>query len=96
MPAKDSPVRVVVRRRMNDHGTLTVEVGATNETRHVCAYATPELRRRLASLQAGTELPLSMSRIGVRANVWRAVGVAEERSARSAGVTSEKRTIKPI
>jgi hypothetical protein len=96
MPAKDSPVRVVVRRPMNDHGTLTVELGATNETRHVCAYATPELRRRLASLQAGTELLLSMSRIGVRANVWRAVDATAERSAGSADATADRRTRQPL
>jgi len=96
MSAPDSPVRVVVRRPMNDHGTLTVELDATNETRHVCAYATTALRRRLASLSAGTELLLAMSRIGIRANVWRAVGVAEERSAGMAAATSDGRRIQPL
>jgi len=33
---------------MNDHGTMTVELRYANETRHLCEYATPHLRRRLA------------------------------------------------
>jgi hypothetical protein len=84
MPARDSS-RVVVRRPMNDHGTMTVELCGANETRHVCEYATPDLRRRLAVLPAGTEVLLSMSRIGVRANVWRAVAAVETPAAETGG-----------
>ena len=73
-----APDRVVVRRRMNDHGTTTVERCAANETRHVCAYATPDLRRRLAGCPDGETLLLSMFRIGGRANVWRAAAVGED------------------
>ena len=71
------PARVVVRRPMNDHGTVTVELPATNETRHVCEYATPDLRRRLAALPPGGEILVSLSRVGGRANVWRAVAAAD-------------------
>lgn len=81
---------------MNDHGTMTVELCETNETRHVCAYASPELERRLAPLPAGTELRVSMSRIGVRANVWRVADVAAERSAGVADVASGTRTVQPL
>jgi hypothetical protein len=78
MPSTSSPDHVVVRRRMNDHGTMTVERCATNETRHVCAYATADLRRRLAGCPDGETLLLSMSRIGGRGNVWRAAAVGED------------------
>jgi hypothetical protein len=53
--ARDSS-HVVVRRQMNDHGTMTVELRYANETRHRCEYATPHLRRRLALLPAGEEV----------------------------------------
>ena len=45
MATTASPDRVVVRRRMNDHGTMTVERCATTGTRYVRAYATAGLRR---------------------------------------------------
>jgi len=95
MPAGDPSERVAVRRSMNDHGTMTVERCDTNQTRHICAYATPDLRRRLASLPAGTELRLAMSRIGVRANVWRAVAVVGDRPPEAAGVGAGGRTRQP-
>lgn len=75
MARSHSDTRVVVRRPMNDHGTVTVEVCATNETRHLAEYASPELRRTLADLPAGAAVPLTMSRIGVRSNVWRVTAV---------------------
>ncbi|RLM57609.1 hypothetical protein DVK02_07585 [Halobellus sp. Atlit-31R] len=80
MPAPN-PTRVVVRRPMNDHGAMTVEVCATNETRHLSEYASPELRRRLEALPSGTTVPLTMARVGVRANVWRALDLPRRREA---------------
>ncbi|QIB74697.1 hypothetical protein GL213_07360 [Halogeometricum borinquense] len=63
--------RVIVRKPMNDHDTMTVEVEDTNETRHLAEYAAPELRQTLAALPSGTTIPVSLSRVGVRSNVWR-------------------------
>ncbi|MFB6090400.1 MAG: hypothetical protein ABEJ97_05010 [Halobellus sp.] len=74
---------------MNDYGAMTVEVCETNETRHVCEYATPELKRQLASLPTGATRSLTMSRIGVRANVWRAVAVGGCRPDEAVAVGSE-------
>ncbi|MFB6251184.1 MAG: hypothetical protein ABEI27_05785 [Halobellus sp.] len=73
---------VIVRRPMNDHGTMTVEVPESNEIRHICEYGTPELRRTLGSLPADANLSIEMVRVGVRANVWRAVDTADRQSAR--------------
>lgn len=81
MPGRNPPTRVVVRRSMNDHGSMIVEVCDTNETRHVCEYATPEVRRRLEALSPGTTLRLRMSRVGIRSNVWRVFAVSNSRSA---------------
>jgi hypothetical protein len=81
---------------MNDHGTMTVELCDTNETRHVCEYATPELGRRLASLPSGAELRLAMSRIGVRANVWRAMAVVDDPSAEAAKFGPGERMRQPL
>nr|WP_256545137.1 hypothetical protein [Halobellus ramosii] len=80
MPAAQSPTHVVVRRPMNDHGAMTVEVCETNETRHLTEYASPELRRRLEALPSGTTVPLTMTRVGVRSNVWRAFELPERRA----------------
>lgn len=65
------PVSVVVRRPMNDHGTMTVEVADTRETRHLVDYESERLRRALSQLPSGTTVPVTMSRAGVRSNVWR-------------------------
>lgn len=91
MPAQDSLARVVVQRPMNDHGTMTVELCDANETRHICEYATPELRRRLAALSTGAKVLLRMSRVGVRANVWRAVAIVENGSAELIGPQPDAR-----
>ena len=81
----DSAERVEVRRRMNDHETMTVEVAASNEVRHIVAYESPSLRTTLARLPAGSTVPVEMRRAGARANVWRAValGPSRERSTAS-------------
>ena len=81
---------------MNNHGAMTVERCGTNEIRHVCEYGTPDLRRRLGLLSAGTEVLLSMCRIGVRANVWRAVGGVEPRSVETAETGAEERVKQPL
>jgi hypothetical protein len=76
MSQPPAETRVVVRRPMNDHDTVTVEVCATNETRHLVEYASPELRRTLSDLPAGAAVPLGMSRVGVRSNVWRVISAS--------------------
>ena len=83
MPPSYSQTRVVVRRPMNDHGAVTVEVCDTNETRHLAEYASAELRRTLAALPPGTTIPLAMSRVGVRSNVWRVTAVYDGDRARA-------------
>ena len=95
MPDRDH-ARHVVRRPMNDHDTMTLEVCETNETRHVCEYATPELKRQLEAVPADTTIPLAMSRVGIRANVWRAVAIDPSRSVAgtpSDGDTRTKQTL---
>jgi hypothetical protein len=81
---------------MNDHGTMTIELCDTNETRHICKYATSELRHHLASLSAETEIPVAMSRIGVRSNVWRAEAVVENRSAETAVTEPDEQVKQPL
>ena len=83
MSAESSRTRVVVRRPMNSHETVTVEVCDTYETRHLTEYASAELRRTLAVLPRGTTIPLSMSRVGLRSNVWRVTDVCDGGSTRS-------------
>lgn len=68
-------VPVVVRRSMNDHGTMTVEVERTKETRYLVDYASDRIRSVLSALPAGTEIPVQMTRVGGRANVWKACGI---------------------
>jgi hypothetical protein len=79
------PTRVTVRNPMNDHDTMTVEVEDTNETRHLVEYADPELRQTLSALPSGTTIPVSLSRAGVRSNVWRVDALHHEPTAMVAG-----------
>lgn len=72
-PSSSAHVTVVVRRPMNGHGTMTVEVVETNETRHVVDYATPLIRSTLSALPEGTTIPVELVRVGIRSNVWRVV-----------------------
>ncbi|MFD1598989.1 hypothetical protein [Halobellus rarus] len=83
MSSQGSRTRIVVRRPMNSHDTVTVEVCETNETRHLTEYASTELRRTLAVLPRGTTISLAMSRVGLRSNVWRVTGVCDGSSTRS-------------
>ena len=66
---------VTVRRPMNEHGAMCVEVGEAHATRHVVDYEDPEIRQTLESLPQGTTLPLEMEPLEDRANVWRAVAI---------------------
>lgn len=76
MPLHQSPDTVIVRRRMNEHGAMTVELVSENATRHIVEYDDPELRRTLASLPRGATVPVRMERVGARSNVWRATAIA--------------------
>jgi hypothetical protein len=60
---------------MNDHGTLTVELAETNETRYIVDYESDRVREALGALPTGTTIPIRMSRVGSRSNVWRAAGL---------------------
>jgi hypothetical protein len=73
---RPTPTTVTIRQAMNDHGTTTVEVTETNETRHLVDYASDSLRSALGSLPAGTTIPVEMMRVGSRSNVWRVCGLA--------------------
>lgn len=74
-PAKpDTHVEVTVRKVMNHHDTMTVEVTETNETRHLVEYGSSQLKETLSSLPEGTTLPLTMRPVGTRANVWQVTG----------------------
>ena len=79
---------VAIRRRMNDHGTMTVEVVASNETRHLVRYGTAQLRETLAALPSGSSVPLRMEKVGTRANVWRASELCAESQDGDSGAAS--------
>lgn len=84
------PVRV--RRRMNDHETMTVEVAETNETRHLVEYDSAALREALSVLPVGTRIPLRMDPVAGRGSVWRALELCERRGdEREAGRTPPDR-----
>jgi hypothetical protein len=71
--AATTPVTVsaTIRKPMNEHSTVTVELGETNETRHLVEYDSERVRQVLGALPAGTTLPIRMTRVGSRSNVWR-------------------------
>lgn len=64
-------VSATIRQPMNDHGTVTVELRETSETRYLVEYDTDRIKRVIGSLPAGTTIPLRMTRVGSRSNVWR-------------------------
>jgi hypothetical protein len=74
-PFAATTVSVVIRQSMNDHGAVTVETRETNETRHLVEYASERVRSVLAGLPVGTTLPVQMTRVGGRSNVWRVSGL---------------------
>lgn len=57
---------------MNAHDAATVRAEGTNATYHLVAYADESTHREVSSLSAGESARLSLSRVGDRANVWRA------------------------
>lgn len=73
--AATTPVTVsaTIRQPMNEHDTVTVELGETNETRHLVEYDSERVRQVLGALPAGTTLPMRMTRVGSRSNVWRVI-----------------------
>ena len=74
-PFAATTVSVVIRQSMNDHGAVMVETQETNETRHLVEYASERVRSVLAGLPEGTTLPVQMTRVGGRSNVWRVSGL---------------------
>ncbi|WP_216824786.1 hypothetical protein [Salinigranum rubrum] len=75
----DNPVEhgrslVTVRRTVNEHGTMTVEVHDSNEYRQVVAFAA-DLRAVFANLPTGTTIPVEMERLHTRGNCWRVTSV---------------------
>ncbi|MFB6130474.1 MAG: hypothetical protein ABEJ28_06610 [Salinigranum sp.] len=87
--APDSEEEVVtIVRPMNAHGTTTVEVDETNQTRHLVEYAEDELRATLSSLPEGTSLPVAMRRLNCRGNVWEAVSLGSRQSTRARATVS--------
>lgn len=65
---------VTVRRTVNQHGTMTVEVHDSNEWRQVVAFAA-DLRMVFSDLPEGTTLPVEMERLHTRGNCWRVTSV---------------------
>jgi hypothetical protein len=60
---------VTVRRTVNEHGTMTVEVHDSNEHRQVVAFAA-DLRAVFVNLPTGTTVPVEMERLHTRGNCW--------------------------
>ena len=79
-PRSASPVLVHVRTEMNDHETMTVELDESNETRHLVAYESDQIRDTLASLPEGSRVPIEMVRVGTRSNVWKVVAIHGRRA----------------
>jgi hypothetical protein len=77
---RTSAVSVTVDRPMNRHGTMTVEVAETNETRHIVEFA-PGVEAILSDLPPDTTLPIEMRQLPARGSCWRATAVGA--SARS-------------
>ncbi|WP_136589973.1 hypothetical protein [Salinigranum halophilum] len=75
VPATPVTVSATIRQPMNDHGTVTVELGETNETRYLVEYDSDRFRQVLRTLPTGTTLPIQMTRVGSRSNVWRVAGL---------------------
>ncbi len=69
---EESPQSFIVIDSMNSHGALTVQSVDTRATYHIVDYADADTRERLASLTEGAQVRMSVSRAGVRANVWAA------------------------
>ena len=68
MPPEGTVYRV--EQAMNDQRAMRLEAVEGGATVHAVQYATPRVRRRLASLSAGDIARLRVTRVGRRANVW--------------------------
>ncbi|MCL9817120.1 hypothetical protein [Natronocalculus amylovorans] len=64
-----------VLAEQNNHGALTVEHPNDNATFHVVSYANEGVKRAAQSLQPGSTVEMTLSRAGVRSNVWQAESV---------------------
>ncbi|SFL51485.1 hypothetical protein SAMN04487950_4090 [Halogranum rubrum] len=80
--SKQDVEMVRIRREMNDHHTMTVEVVDSNATRYVVEYDSADLERTLTALPVGATVPLQLEPIGARSNVWRAVGMGASTASR--------------
>jgi hypothetical protein len=74
-PTTPVTVSATIRQPMNDHGAVTVELTETNETRYLVEYASDRIQRVLGALPADTTLPMQLTRVGGRSNVWRVNGL---------------------
>ena len=69
MPPKGTVHRV--EQSMNNQGAMVLGAADGRDTVHAVEYATPRIRDRLASLSPGDTVRLRVTRVGLRANVWR-------------------------
>lgn len=75
---EESEELFTVVESMNTHDAATVRSDGTNATYHVVAYADESTHREVSSLSAGESARLTLSRVGERANVWRADAAAPQ------------------
>ena len=73
-----APDLFTVVESMNAHDAVTVRSDGTNATYHLVAYADESTHQEVSSLSAGESARLSLSRVGDRANVWRADAAAPQ------------------
>lgn len=85
---------VTVHRRVNEHGTMTVDVHGSNEYRQVVAFAA-DLRAVFGDLPEGTTVPVEMERLHTRGNCWRvtSVGPAGRGEARQSAAGTARRVV---
>jgi hypothetical protein len=90
---RDARTTVTIRRTVNEHGTMTVEVRGSNEQRHVVEYG-EGIREVFAPLPEGTTLPVEMERLHTRGNCWRltAVGPTSRGAAHDDAAETARRT----
>lgn len=69
-PSKSHEYRVL--QEMNSNNAISVLAPSANRVFQIVAYEDSDLRRELATLDAGKLVELDLDRVGKRANVWRA------------------------
>lgn len=67
---EESPQLFIVTDQMNSHGAFTAQSADGHATYHIVDYPDDETRERLASLTEGSQVRMTVSRAGARANVW--------------------------